>query len=67
MLREPSHDIYNGVIKRIAHLSNMPEADVEKQIYDMGHVIYGFVIGSKIMENKQVSKIPQLVKKEVVR
>jgi len=67
VLREPSHDIYNGVIKRIAHLSKMPEKDVEKQMYDMGHVIYGFVIGSTIMEEKMVSKIPQLVKKEVVR
>lgn len=67
VLREPSHDIYNGVIKRIAHLSKMPEKDVEKQMYDMGHIFYGFVIGSKIMEEKLVSKIPQLVKKEVVR
>jgi len=63
VLREPSHDIYNGVIKRIAHLSKMPEKDVEKQLYDIGHVIYGFVIGSTTMEDKQVSLIPQLVKK----
>ena len=63
VLREPSHDVYNGVIKRIAHLSKMPEKDVEKQIRDIGHVIYGFVIGSTIMEDKQVSLIPQLVKK----
>ncbi|MEG3224359.1 MAG: F420-nonreducing hydrogenase [Methanobacteriales archaeon Met13] len=63
VIREPSHDIYNGVIKRIAHISKMPEKDVEKQIYDIGHVIYGFVIGSIIMEDKQVSLIPQLVKK----
>lgn len=67
VIREPSHDIYNGVIKRIAHLSKMPESQVEKQLYDIGHVIYGFVIGSTIMEDKQVSKIPQLVKKEVKR
>lgn len=63
VLREPSHDIYNGVIKRIAHISKMPEKDVENQLYDIGHVIYGFVIGSKTMEDKQVSLIPQLVKK----
>lgn len=63
VIREPSHDIYNGVIKRIAHLSKMPEKDVEKQLYDIGHVIYGFVIGSTIMEDKQVSLIPRLVKK----
>ena len=63
VLREPSHDIYNGVIKRIAHLSKMPEKEVEKQLYDIGHIIYGFVIGSTIMEEKQVSLIPQLVKK----
>ncbi|BDZ71935.1 hypothetical protein GCM10025861_24520 [Methanobacterium petrolearium] len=63
VLREPSHDIYNGVIKRISHLSKMPEKDVEKQLYDIGHVIYGFVIGSTTMEDKQVSLIPQLVKK----
>ncbi len=67
VLREPSHDVYNGVIKRIAHLSKMPEKDVEKQIYDMGHIVYGFVIGSTIMEEKMVSQIPQLVKKEVKR
>ena len=41
----------------------MPEKDVEKQMYDLGHVVYGFVIGSTIMEDKLVSKIPQLVKK----
>jgi F420-non-reducing hydrogenase small subunit len=41
----------------------MPEKDVEKQLYDIGHVIYGFVIGSTIMEEKQVSLIQQLVKK----
>jgi F420-non-reducing hydrogenase small subunit len=63
VLREPSHDVYNGLIKRIAHLSKMPEKDVEKQLYDVGHTIYGFVIGSTIMEEKQVSLIPQLVKK----
>lgn len=63
ILREPSHDVYNGVVKRIAHLSKMPEKEVEKQIRDVGHVIYGFVIGSTIMEEKQVSLIPQLVKK----
>ncbi|MGZ7043867.1 MAG: NADH-quinone oxidoreductase subunit B family protein [Methanobacterium sp.] len=63
VLREPSHDLYNGVIKRIAHLSKMPEKEVEKQLYDIGHTIYGFVIGSTIMEEKQVSLIPQLVKK----
>ncbi len=67
VLREPSHDVYNGVVKRIAHLSKMPEKDVEKQMYDMGHIIYGFVIGSTIMEEKLVSKIPELVKKEVKR
>jgi len=63
VLREPSHDVYNGLIKRIAHLSKMPEKDVEKQLYDIGHTIYGFVIGSTIMEEKQVSLIPKLVKK----
>jgi F420-non-reducing hydrogenase small subunit len=63
VIREPSHDIYNGVIKRIAHISKMPEKDVERQLYDIGHVVYGFVIGSTIMEEKQVSLIPQLVKK----
>jgi F420-non-reducing hydrogenase small subunit len=63
VIREPNHDIYNGVIKRIAHISQMPEKDVEKQIYDIGHMIYGFVIGSTIMEEKQVSLISQLVKK----
>jgi len=41
----------------------MPEKEVEKQLNDIGHIIYGFVIGSTIMEEKQVSLIPQLVKK----
>lgn len=63
VIREPDHDIYNGIIKRISHISKMPEKDVEKQIYDIEHMIYGFVIGSTIMEEKQVSLISQLVKK----
>jgi F420-non-reducing hydrogenase small subunit len=41
----------------------MPHKDVENQLYDIGHIIYGFVIGSTIMEDKKVSLIPQLVKK----
>jgi F420-non-reducing hydrogenase small subunit len=63
VLREPNHDVYNCLVNRIAHLSKMPHKDVEKQIYDKGHVVYGFVIGSTIMENKKVSLIPQLIKK----
>lgn len=63
ILREPNHDIYNCITFRITHLSKMPEKDVEKQIYDIGHLIYGFCIGSAIMEDKKVSLIPQLVKK----
>ncbi|MTK63317.1 MAG: F420-nonreducing hydrogenase [Methanobacterium sp.] len=63
ILREPNHDVYNCIVNRIAHLSKMPHKDVEKQIYDIGHIIYGFVIGSTIMENKKVSLIPQLIKK----
>lgn len=63
ILREPNHDIYNCIVSRITHLSKMPEKEVEKQIYDIGHLIYGFCIGSSIMEDKKVSLIPQLVKK----
>ncbi len=63
ILREPSHDVYNCVINRISHISKMPHKDVEKQLYDIGHIIYGFVIGSTIMEDKKVSLIPQLIKK----
>lgn len=63
VIREPNHDIYNGLIKRISHISKMPEKDVAKQIYDIEHVIYGFVIGSTIMKEKQISLISQLVKK----
>mgnify|MGYP001195785552 CR=1 FL=1 len=63
ILREPNHDVYNCIVNRISHLSKMPHKEVEKQIYDIGHVVYGFVIGSTIMENKKVSLIPQLIKK----
>lgn len=63
ILREPNHDNYVSIIARITHLSKMKTEDVENQLYDIGHIIYGFVIGSTIMEEKLISLIPQLVKK----
>ena len=34
----------------------------EKELYDIPHTIYPFVMGSRIMENKSVSKIPDIIK-----
>jgi len=31
----------------------MPHKDVEKQLYDIGHIVYGFVIGSTIRRIKK--------------
>jgi len=35
---------------------------VEKELYDIAHTMYPFTIGSLIMEDKEVSKIRDLVK-----
>ncbi len=62
ILREPCRDIYNMMVKRIADLTDLPEKEVEKEIYDVAHTMYPFTIGSLIMEDKEISKIRDLVK-----
>jgi F420-non-reducing hydrogenase small subunit len=62
VLREPSRDIYNTLVTRIQHLTELPQQEIEKELYDLTHTIYPFVMGSKIMENKSVSKIPDIIK-----
>lgn len=62
VLREPSRDIYNTLVTRIQHLTDLPQQEIEKELYDITHTIYPFVMGSKIMENKSVSKIPDIIK-----
>ncbi|MCD1295941.1 F420-nonreducing hydrogenase [Methanocella sp. CWC-04] len=62
VLREPCRDLYNILVMRIQHLTELPQKEIEKEIYDVPHTIYPFVMGSKIMENKSVSKIPDIIK-----
>ncbi len=62
VLREPCRDIYNLLVMRIQHLTDLPQQEIEKELYDIPHTIYPFVMGSKIMENKSVSKIPDIIK-----
>jgi F420-non-reducing hydrogenase small subunit len=62
ILREPCRDIYNMTVSRIADLTDLPEKEVEKQLYDVAHTMYPFTIGSLVMEDKDISKIRDLVK-----
>ena len=62
VLREPCRDLYNILVMRIQHLTELPQAEIEKELYDIPHTIYPFVMGSKIMENKSVSKIPDIIR-----
>lgn len=62
ILREPCRDIYNLMVKRIADLTDLPEKEIEKEVYDVAHTMYPFTIGSLIMEDKEISKIRDLVK-----
>jgi F420-non-reducing hydrogenase small subunit len=62
ILREPCRDIYNMMVRRITDLTDMPRAEFEKQVYDIAHTLYPFTIGSLIMEDKEISKIRDLVK-----
>jgi F420-non-reducing hydrogenase small subunit len=66
ILREPCRDIYNMMIRRIADLTDKPEPEIEKQIYDVAHTFYPFTIGSLIMEDKGISKIRDLIKERNV-
>ncbi len=62
ILREPCRDIYNMMIRRISDLTGRPAAELEREIYDVAHTLYPFTIGSLIMEDKEISKIRDLVK-----
>ncbi|QYZ78734.1 F420-nonreducing hydrogenase [Methanofollis formosanus] len=62
ILREPCRDIYNMMVRRIADLTDLPEKEVEKQLYDVAHTMYPFTIGSLVMEDKDISKIRDLVR-----
>lgn len=62
ILREPCRDIYSMMVRRIADLTGKPDKEVEKELYDIAHTMYPFTIGSLIMEDKEVSKIRDLVK-----
>jgi F420-non-reducing hydrogenase small subunit len=66
ILREPCRDIYNMMIRRIADLTDKPEAEIEKEIYDIAHTFYPFTIGSLIMEDKGISKIRDLIKERSI-
>mgnify|MGYP000843904294 FL=1 len=62
ILREPCRDIYGMMVRRISDLTDKPEKEVEKELYDVAHTMYAFTIGSLIMEDKEMSKIRDLVK-----
>jgi len=50
------------MVRRISDLTDKPQKEVEKELYDIAHTMYPFTIGSLIMEDKEVSKIRDLVK-----
>ncbi|RXE55452.1 F420-nonreducing hydrogenase [Methanoculleus taiwanensis] len=62
ILREPCRDIYNMMVRRISDLTDKPQKEVEKELYDVAHTMYAFTIGSLIMEDKENSKIRDLIK-----
>jgi F420-non-reducing hydrogenase small subunit len=62
ILREPCRDIYNMMVRRIADLTDIPKGELEKRLYDIPHTLYPFTIGSLLMEDKEISKIRDLVK-----
>ena len=62
ILREPCRDIFNMMVRRISDLTDRPKKDVEKEFKDVAHTMYAFTIGSLVMEDKENSKIRDLVK-----
>ena len=62
ILREPCSDLYNMMVRRISDLTDIPEKKIEAELYDVSHTMYPFTIGSLIMEDKENSKIRDLVK-----
>ncbi|MDD3406694.1 MAG: F420-nonreducing hydrogenase [Methanomicrobium sp.] len=62
ILREPCRDIYNMMVRRISDLTDKSQKEIEAELYDVAHTMYPFTIGSLIMEDKENSKIRDLVK-----
>lgn len=62
ILREPCRDLYNLMVRRISDLTDRKEKEIEAELYDVAHTMYPFTIGSLIMEDKENSKIRDLVK-----
>jgi F420-non-reducing hydrogenase small subunit len=62
ILREPCRDLYNMMVRRISDLTDHKENEIEEELYDIAHTMYSFTIGSLIMEDKENSKIRDLVK-----
>lgn len=62
ILREPCRDIYNMMVRRIADLTDRPEKDIERELYDVAHTMYAFTMGSEVMEDKEITKIRDLIK-----
>ncbi|MBN1194987.1 MAG: F420-nonreducing hydrogenase [Methanomicrobiaceae archaeon] len=62
ILREPCRDIYNMMVLRIADMTDRPEKDIERELYDVAHTMYAFTMGSEVMEDKEITKIRDLIK-----
>ncbi|KQC05644.1 MAG: F420-nonreducing hydrogenase [Methanoculleus sp. SDB] len=62
ILREPCRDIYNMMVRRIADMTDRPEKDIERELYDVAHTMYAFTMGSEVMEDKEITKIRDLIK-----
>jgi F420-non-reducing hydrogenase small subunit len=62
ILREPCRDIYNMMVRRIADLTDRPEKDIERELYDVAHTMYACTMGSEVMEDKEITKIRDLIK-----
>jgi F420-non-reducing hydrogenase small subunit len=62
ILREPCRDLYNMMVRRISDLTDHKEKEIEEEFYDIAHTMYTFTVGSLIMEDKENSRIRDLVK-----
>ena len=52
------------MVRRIADLTDIPEKEIEKELYDVGHIMYPFTMGSEVMEDKEISKIRDVISQE---
>jgi len=64
ILREPCRDIHNLMVRRIADLTDIPKKEIEKELYDVAHIMYAFTMGSEVMEDKEISKIRDVISQE---